>query len=655
MRPRPRAWRSCRRHACWSPSSPVPSCSRTSCRCHPLDCGRCTCRCFRGCRGCRCRFRPRSCCGTGRSRLSAGSSSGVSLLARAAGAVVDPRARRSARHADRAGDPSGVGRVHGRRVAHGAGAARRGRAALPRHHAEPALRRRPEDREQPPARATTARTSAWISSPITCAAGWTARSTPSTRPACPLSCCPRLRLPGIPGVIVFLSIVSALGAALVWRAAWRITGGPAAAWAGWAAVALSARSCSSRSPCIPTDPAAVLVMTGVYALAFPERHRASRWRAAGHGAALAALPWLHTRYAVLAGVLGVPDRVRLWQQARRQRPSSRVRHALGRCLAFLAIPVAQRRGLAVVVLRDLRRAEPRRPIRRTHAEQPRERAARAGGTARSISSSACCRTHRYTSWRSSGSPRCGAARRRLAIELLLVAVPYAVAVACYHMWWGGHSSPARFIVPVLLPFGLAAAAQWARTRSPGRRNVRRAARCEHRARRRARLGGSRCARLQRPRRLCALDGPRGAARQPAARGAHAVQEHRRGHRDAGLDVGGRPRIVSWLVCRWLVRPARGERRTTCLVAGAGVHGDDRRDARVAHRRCGAARERDGAFRRCAARPRFAGRCCGCPLFDARPAARLSPTYRCPPRCAATRGRRAGCLFVGRDLPAGRYG
>ena len=47
-------------------------------------------------------------------------------------------------------------------------------------------------------------------------------------------------------------------------------------------------------------------------------------------------------------------------------------------------------------------------------------------------------------------------RRRLAVALplLLIIVPYALAVAMYAMWWAGYSSPARFLVPITLPLAM---------------------------------------------------------------------------------------------------------------------------------------------------------------------------------------------------------
>ena len=61
--------------------------------------------------------------------------------------------------------------------------------------------------------------------------------------------------------------------------------------------------------------------------------------------------------------------------------------------------------------------------------------------------------------------------RRLTAELLAVTVPYLAAVAAFHMWWGGRSSPSRFLVPVLLPLALPLAAWWAHATSRTARAV----------------------------------------------------------------------------------------------------------------------------------------------------------------------------------------
>ena len=61
--------------------------------------------------------------------------------------------------------------------------------------------------------------------------------------------------------------------------------------------------------------------------------------------------------------------------------------------------------------------------------------------------------------------------RRLALEWSAVVLPYAVVTAMYHMWWGGFSSPARFIGATLLLFAVPLAAAWAATTHAATRAV----------------------------------------------------------------------------------------------------------------------------------------------------------------------------------------
>ena len=63
----------------------------------------------------------------------------------------------------------------------------------------------------------------------------------------------------------------------------------------------------------------------------------------------------------------------------------------------------------------------------------------------------------------------------------MATAPYVAAVAGFHMWWAGRSSPARFLVPVLLPVALPLAAWWAGRgavpRAPSRLSCLRASLC----------------------------------------------------------------------------------------------------------------------------------------------------------------------------------
>ncbi|MEO8260272.1 MAG: hypothetical protein ABI868_23195 [Acidobacteriota bacterium] len=57
-------------------------------------------------------------------------------------------------------------------------------------------------------------------------------------------------------------------------------------------------------------------------------------------------------------------------------------------------------------------------------------------------------------------------RRGLALALTAVAVPYVIGSARLHMWWGGNSAPARFMVPILPLLAPAIATALLSVRSP---------------------------------------------------------------------------------------------------------------------------------------------------------------------------------------------
>ncbi len=461
---------------------------------------------------------------------------------------------------------------------------------------------------------------------------------------------PAFAIAGYPGVVVFLSIVSALGAALLWRAAWRMTGSPAAAWAGWSAVALSVPFCFQAFTVFPDGPAAVLVMTGVYALAFPDTPCESRWRAAGHGAALALLPWLHTRYALLAGALGGLILLRLWQNADTP-PSSRVRTRLWRGLAFLAIPVLSAAAWLWFFYAIYGEFNPAAPYgghtQTTLSRAPRGLAGLFVDQQFGLLPNAPVYLVAFI-----GMAALWRAHRRLTSELLLVAVPYTVAVAGHQMWWGGHSSPVRFMVPVLLPFGLAAAAQWARTRSPGRGTFS------------VLLGTSvalavalawvdRGALVYNVRDGFALWMDRAAPLVNLPRAVPSLFRNTAAVTAMQASMWGASGIVSWLVCRRLVRSARGSAVTTYLwlaLACTVTIG-----ATLGWRVAGAVSlERGTGFSGIARAAAVRGTVLRLPAIRREPAAEAFADVPVPSAVRRDPRPHERLLFVGRNLPAGQY-
>ena len=144
---------------------------------------------------------------------------------------------------------------------------------------------------------------------------------------------PAFALGGYYGAALFLLILSGATAALAWHLAFLVTGRSDAAWFGWASVALSATFLFHTFTVYPDAPGALAVLTGVWALLRTEREAVERTESVTpwllHGAALATLPWLHTRFAVLAGGLAALIVLRL----------GRTPNALAKAGAFVAVPV----------------------------------------------------------------------------------------------------------------------------------------------------------------------------------------------------------------------------------------------------------------------------------------------------------------------------
>ena len=172
-----------------------------------------------------------------------------------------------------------------------------------------------------------------------------------------------------------------------------------------------------------------------------------------HGAALALLPWMHTRFAVLAATLGGLILVRL---ARAPDPFSKA-------AAFLAVPAASAVGWLGFFLVVYGTLDPTAPyggdVGSSFAYLPNGFGGLFFDQGFGLFAAAPVLAVALL----------GFARiRRLALEWLVVAVPYVLAVGTYPMWWAGSSGPARFLVPLLLPLAIPAAAAWAAADVPRR-------------------------------------------------------------------------------------------------------------------------------------------------------------------------------------------
>ncbi|HSL22200.1 MAG TPA: hypothetical protein VK886_11750 [Vicinamibacterales bacterium] len=278
-------------------------------------------------------------------------------------------------------------------------------------------------------------------------------------PGLPAIVAPAYALGGYTAVVVFLVFVAAAGIGLLWKLAFDLTQNRSAAWFGAAATAGATPVALQAFAVYPDGLAGVLTLTGVWALM---RRDGSRLAWFLHGGALSLLPWLHSRFAVLSGLLGIMVLMRL----RRKRGQSPIVLDSGQLVTgpvFLALPIASALLWFAFFWRVYGTPNP---------------AAAYGGF-----------FDTQASWSFVTSGLAGllfdqqfgiliyapvvlialagfivmlrGEDQRLAIELAILVVPYLLVTTHVRMWWAGQSAPARFAVPVLWLGGLCAARAWA--------------------------------------------------------------------------------------------------------------------------------------------------------------------------------------------------
>jgi hypothetical protein len=279
---------------------------------------------------------------------------------------------------------------------------------------------------------------------------------------------PAYALHGYHGVVVFLSIVAALGGALMWRAAYQLTDSVGAAWFSWATWALTVPFFFQAFSVFPDGIGASVVLFAALPLL---DEGLGTGGAAGEsaappaglfltGVALALLPWLHTRFAIIAASLGACIVLRLvgHSKGRRQLPT------------FLAVPTLS--ALAWfsffrMIYGTFSPAAPYNGYTQSSASNiltglPALLFDQQFGVLPYAPVYGICLVAMITLARR---------RPRLALELSLTVLCYVMSSSAYHMWWGGSSAPARFAVPVLPLVVLPVAWLWRAARHPATRAV----------------------------------------------------------------------------------------------------------------------------------------------------------------------------------------
>ncbi len=274
---------------------------------------------------------------------------------------------------------------------------------------------------------------------------------------------PAWALGGYRGVVILLLAIAAAGIALLWKLAYELTASRGAAWFGAMAMVSATPIAFHAFTIYPDGPGAVLVLTGIWAMTRAATRTGTRSIWFLHGLALGALPWLHTRFAVLAGLIGIFVLLRL----------PRTREGLARAAAFLAVPIASAIGWFAYFWVIYGTPNPNAPYGTFFRTQASWSFVTGGITGVLFDQQfgillyapvfAIAAAGFVTMLRSN--------HRRLAIEVAILVVPYLITTTHLRMWWGGWSAPARFAVAVLWLGGLFAAHAWSAARSRAARGT----------------------------------------------------------------------------------------------------------------------------------------------------------------------------------------
>jgi hypothetical protein len=272
---------------------------------------------------------------------------------------------------------------------------------------------------------------------------------------------PGFALLGLRGAQATLLLVFALTGALVWRSAWAVTGESSAAWFAWAAVAGSTTMAVMSVMVFPDAPGACIVAAGVWLLA--SMRTVSTRAILAASALLAALPWLHTRFAVLAGAIGLVVLVMLMLDGSRP-----VAHRWRRLGAFVAIPALSAAAWLSMFYVMYGTFDPRVP----YGPNPELRAWIWGAvTGLFVDQQFGLFTYAPVLAAAAIAPVVAPRGRwrLLAVVCLGILALYTIAVASYWMWWAGRPGlPARFLTAAVPLFAVPLAIVWSRATAVGR-------------------------------------------------------------------------------------------------------------------------------------------------------------------------------------------
>lgn len=261
-------------------------------------------------------------------------------------------------------------------------------------------------------------------------------------------------------VVWALVLLGAITMAVAWRLAWAVTGSASAATFGWAVIALGAPWIFNTFAVYPEVPAACATMlafsltTGWHAShahRTPNAVPAVRWWLAG--IAIACLPWLSTKYVVMAAALGAVSLARAWlplpaDAAARTRATTRTLAVVLPNIVSLALWF----GFFKWIWGTFSPGAPYGSQRETRLEY-----LPAGGPGLLFDQEygivvfapalLMVLPGLWALYRQRGG------RRRLSVEIVVVFASLLAVVGAFHIWWGGSAVVGRPLVsglPLLL-------------------------------------------------------------------------------------------------------------------------------------------------------------------------------------------------------------
>jgi hypothetical protein len=269
---------------------------------------------------------------------------------------------------------------------------------------------------------------------------------------------PVYALAGYAGSVWFLIALGAIALALAWR--WTVTtlNAPGAATFGWSVIALSAPFTFNLFTVYPEIAAAFAVMLAYSLAVTTDTKRSSLVRWIAIGAAIAALPWLSTKYAPMSAALLLVVSLRFYD-FRKNEPAAFLRNAkLWVVIGIYAISLAAWFAFFKIIWDVWSPTAPYGSQRETSLSYLRLGAPgllfdQEYGVLAYAPAYILAVTGLVHMWRARGE------LRRQAIEITFIFSALLLLVGAFHIWWGGSAAPARPIASalplLLLPIAVA--------------------------------------------------------------------------------------------------------------------------------------------------------------------------------------------------------